>query len=250
MSAVSFVDRLSDQQLVGDIATAATAEDVVAAVWALKRQRNDRGMCAVCSGPLRGRRIVYCSDRCVHAWATDIRRIEQREHGDRWRQVSLACCETDEQREARPPKQTTKSRLWVQGQGVWATARVGGRSLTARVSVQAIADHMTYGAGYWLDCVHVDVATSTLLSDRIRATHRVRLMRAGESQKKAARKSSDAACRARSRFFKRHHVTADVYEAVADAIVSTGEWRREEGFWPGDWVLRRITSPSDSGRRP
>jgi len=243
---VSIIDRLADESLICDIAEADTAKDVVSSLWALKRDRNDRGMCAVCAGPLRGRRIVYCSDRCVHLWQTDIRRIEQREHDGRWRQVSLACCETDEQRAARPPKRKQQSRLWLHREGVWATVRVRGRLLTVRVSVQAIAVHMTRRKREWIDNGNIQAAVSLLLGERIQETYRRRLVRSGVSERAAARRANSASYQQWNRLLLRRRLPADIYEAVALAIVSTGEWWRDKDGWHGGWLLRRLPSASEA----
>lgn len=245
--AVSIIDRLADESLICDIATADTAKDVVSAMWALKRDRNDRGMCAVCAGPLRGRRIVYCSDRCVHLWQTDIRRIEQREHDGRWRQVSLACCETDEQRAARPPKRKQQSRLWLHREGVWATVRVGGRLLTVRVSVQDIADHMARHERDWIHNSDIQAAVSLLLGERIQETYHRRLVRSGVSARAAARRANSAYYQHWNRLLLRRRFPADILTAVADATVSTGEWRYDTYGRHGNWLLRRFPPAPEAG---
>lgn len=121
MTAVSIVDRLSDQSLMADIATAATPREMRAAMTELKRARIRRGVCAVCSGLIPpGRRTVYCGPVCSYQWQLDESRLDQRTWDGRWRSLSLACCETDEQRASRPAKQTrgprrsqqSRERLW------------------------------------------------------------------------------------------------------------------------------------------
>ena len=162
--------------------------------------------------------------------------------------MSLACCETDEQRAARPPKRKRQSRLWVQGQGVWVAALVGGRPLTARVSVQAIADHVTNRTSDWLDYSNIKAAVSLLLSERIHEAYRRRLVCCGVSERAAVRRASGASYRHWNRLLLRRDLPADIYGAVALAVVSSGEWRHDTDVWHGDWVLRRIPVSSDRGR--